>query len=92
MQRKREYMNRITKHILECKCNWIRRETGLNIDVMYFNDTQKIVLRGVLEKGCSGCKELSWSGTKKELNNVLNTAYNIILEMKYADDKYRLDE
>ena len=84
-------MNRITKQILEFKCERIRRETGLNIGISYFNDTQRIVLRGVYEKGCSGSKDISFCGTKKELGNALDTAYNIILEMKYADDKYRLD-
>ncbi len=85
-------MNRITKQILEFKCERIRRETGLNIGIHYFNDTQRIVLYGVRYKGNSGCKDISFCGTKKELGNALDTAYNIILEMKYADDKYRLDD
>lgn len=85
-------MNRITKDILEFKCECIRKETGLNIGIHYFNDTQRIVLYGVRSKGNSGCKDISLCGSKKELGNTLDTAYNIILEMKYADDTYRLDD
>lgn len=85
-------MNRITKQILEFKCERIRRETGLNIGIHYFNDTQRIVLYGVRSKGNSGCKDISLCGSKKELGNALDAAYNIILEMKYADDTYRLDD
>lgn len=85
-------MNRITKQILEFKCERIRRETGLNIGVQYFNDTQRIVLYGVRSKGNSGCKDISFCGSKKELGTALDTAYNIILEMKYANDTYRLDD
>lgn len=85
-------MNRITKDILEFKCECIRKETGLNIGISYAYGTQRVVLNGVYEKGYTGCKNISYTGTKKELGNALDTAYNIILEMKYADDKYRLDD
>lgn len=85
-------MNRITKQILEFKCECIRRETGLNIGIRYFNDTQRIVLYGVRSKGNSCWKDISLCGSKKELGNALDTAYNIILEMKYANDTYRLDD
>ena len=84
-------MSRITKQILEYKCERLRHETGLNIGIQYFNDTQRIVLNGVPSKGNTGCKDISWSGTKKELGNALDTAYNIILAAKYADGSYRLD-
>lgn len=85
-------MSRITKQLLEFKCERIRRETGLNIGIHYFNDTQRIVLNGVHKKGCSGCKDISYCGTKKELGNALDAAYNIILEMKYAGNEYRLND
>lgn len=85
-------MNRITKQILESKCESIRRETGLNIGVQYFNDTQRIVLNGVREKGCSGCKDISYCGTKKDIGIVLDAVYNVILAMKYAGNDYRLDD
>lgn len=85
-------MKGITKNILEFKCERIRRETGLNIGVHYFNDTQRIVLYGVRSKGNSGCKDISFCGSKKELGNALDAAYNIILEMKYANDTYRLEK
>lgn len=83
-------MNRITKQILEFKCERIRRETGLNIGVQYLNGTQKIVLNGVAEKGCTGCKDISWCGTKKELGTALDAIYNVVLAMKYAGDEYRI--
>ena len=83
-------MNRITKEILDLKCEYICRETGLNIDVKYLNGTQRIVLNGVPEKGCTGCKDISWCGTKKELSLALDAIYNVILAMKYAGDQYRL--
>lgn len=85
-------MNRITKQILEFKCERIRRETGLNIGIHYFNDTQRIVLYGVRSKGNSGCKDISFCGSKKEIGIALDAAYNIILEMKYAGNDYRLDD
>lgn len=85
-------MNRITKQLLEFKCERIRRETGLNIGIQYFNDTQRIVLNGVHEKGCSGCKDISYCGTKKDIGIALDAVYNVILEMKYAGNKYRLDD
>lgn len=85
-------MNRITKDILEFKCECIRKETGLNIGISYAYGTQRVVLNGVYEKGCSGSKDISFCGTKKEIGMLLDTAYNIILEMKYADDTYRLDD
>lgn len=85
-------MNRITKSTLEFKCECIRRETGLNIGVDYFNGTQRVVLNGVLEKGYSGCKSISLCGSKKELGNILDAAYNLILEMKYAGTEYKLDD
>ena len=85
-------MNRITKKMLEQKCNWIRKETGLNIGIYYAYGTQKIVLNGVYEKGYTGSKNISLSGTKKEIANILDSIYNFILETKNADSRYRLDE
>ena len=85
-------MNRMTKEVLEFKCKRIRCETGLNIGVQYFNDTQRIVLNGVHEKGCSGCKDISYCGTKKEIGKALDAVYDVILAMKYAGDEYRLSK
>lgn len=67
-------------------------ESGLNIGVQYFNDTQRIVLNGVREKGCSGCKDISYCGTKKDIGIALDAVYNVILAMKYAGDQYRLEK
>lgn len=85
-------MNRITKEILEFKCERIRSISGLNIEVIYFNGSQRVVLHGVREKGFSGCKDLSNFGSKKELGNVLDTVYNVLLELEYAGNEYRLNK
>lgn len=83
--------SRMTKELLEFKCERIRYQTGLNVGIRYENNTQRVVLNGVREKGCSGSKNLSWYGSKKELGNVLDTVYNVLLELEYARDEYRLD-
>lgn len=83
-------MYRVNKKILESKCEIIRKETGLNIGIDYAYDTQRIVLNGVYEKGHTGCKIISHTGTKKELYITLDAIYNTMLAMKYAGDEYRI--
>ena len=85
-------MNRITKEMLELKCNWIRQETGLNIGIFYAYGTQRVVLNGVYEKGFTGSKNISQNGTKKEIANILDSIYNFVLEMKHAGNEYRLGD
>lgn len=64
----------------------------INIGISYFNDTQRIVLNGVYEKDYTGCKNISFCGTKKELYSALDAIYNVILAMKYASNEYRLEK